>query len=41
MILHIILQECIPAKDLYYYLRKRNIDIWRDQQQNMYFIYTM
>jgi len=33
-------QMC-PEKSLYYYLRKRNIDIWRDQANNMYWIYVI
>lgn len=33
-------QMC-PEKSLYYYLRKRNIDIWRDQANNMYWMYVI
>jgi hypothetical protein len=34
-----IYQQYSPDKNLYFYLRKRNINIWRDQQNNMYFAY--
>jgi hypothetical protein len=33
-------QMC-PEKSLYYYLRKRNIDIWRDHANNMYWMYVI
>jgi hypothetical protein len=32
-------QQYSPDKNLYYYLRKRNINIWRDQNGGMYFAY--
>jgi len=36
-----VIQQCCPEKSLYYYLRKRNIDIWKDQGNNMYWMYTI
>jgi hypothetical protein len=33
--------ECIPEKNLYYYLKQRNIKICKDHSHNMYWIYTM
>lgn len=33
--------KSIPEISLYYYLRKRNIDIWKDNSNNMYWIYTI
>ena len=36
-----IYTQVCPEKSLYYYLRKRNIDIWRDQANNMYWIYVI
>jgi hypothetical protein len=34
-----IVQQYCPDKNLYIYLRKRNINIWKDQNNNMYFAY--
>jgi len=33
--------KSIPDKSLYYYLRKRNIEIWKDHSNNMYWNYTI
>jgi len=36
---NLIYQQYSPDKNLYIYLRKRNINIWKDQNNNMYFAY--